>query len=70
MVDPAQVTFDEKVGVELVQLLSDVFAEMDERHRVDLRDEPPETTADRLFGFLRIIKYNVPAEEAYVALHA
>lgn len=58
------VTFDEKVGVELVQLLSDVFAEMDERHRVDLRDEPPETTADRLFGFLRIIKYNVPAEEA------
>lgn len=58
------VTFDEKVGMELVQLLNDVFASMDETHRVDLRDEAPEATAERLFRFLRVVKYNVPPQDA------
>ena len=63
------VVFDEKVGMELVQLLNDVFAKLDDQNKVDLRDEEPEATATRLFNFLRIVKFNVPqGANVYVLL--
>ena len=58
-----QVTFDAHSDAELLQVLNDVFAKLDERNKVDLRDEDPAVTGPRLMNFLRIVKFNVPAAE-------
>jgi hypothetical protein len=59
----AQVTFDEKVSnpVEALQLLNDVFAELDRSHRVDAREEPADVAAGRLVTFLQVLKYPLPS---------
>jgi intraflagellar transport protein 81 len=43
-------------------LQSDVLAEIDAKNRVDIREEEPETTALRILGMLRILKYKPPME--------
>lgn len=59
-----QVTFDEKASnaTELLQLVNDVFAELDRAHRVDVREEPPEAAGQRLVAFLQVLKYPLPAD--------
>jgi intraflagellar transport protein 81 len=42
--------------------LSDVLAEVDSKNRVDIREEEAETTALRILGMLRILKYKPPME--------
>ena len=59
---PPQVSFDEKSPTELLQLLNDVFAELDKAHRVDVRDEPPEVAAPRMINFLHVIKFPLPPD--------
>ncbi|GFR42598.1 hypothetical protein Agub_g3529 [Astrephomene gubernaculifera] len=50
--------FTEKGPQELLQLLSDVFSTISPKHqKVDITKETPDQTADRLIGFLKIIKY-------------
>ena len=41
---------------------SDVLAEIDAKNRVDIREVEPETTALRILGMLRILKYKPPME--------
>lgn len=51
------VSFDEKSPAELLQLLNDVFAELDKSHKVDVRDEPPELGGPRMVSFLQVLKF-------------
>ena len=56
------ISFDALSGEQLIQNLSDVLAEIDAKNRVDIREEEPETTALRILGMLRILKYKPPME--------
>ncbi len=41
------ITFDALTGENLLQILSDVLAEIDAKNRIDIREEEPEATAIR-----------------------
>eukprot|EP01136_Pigoraptor_vietnamica_P035750 Opistho-1_new@101407 len=60
------VTFDElgRNGLQLLQLLNDVFAELSPLQKVNLRDELPEQTAFRMLEFLRVLKYQPKRDPA------
>ena len=57
------VTFDSLESLSLLQVLNDVLAEISPEHKIDLREEPPEQTAFRIFSLLRILKYKPKADE-------
>jgi len=48
--------------VELLQLLNDVFGELDRAHLVSARDEPPELAGPRIMQFLRLLRYPLPPD--------
>eukprot|EP00128_Syssomonas_multiformis_P000842 Colp12_sorted_trinity150504_noHs@30998 len=54
------VTFDQLSGIPLLQQLNDVFAELNPQHKIDIREEQPESTVIRMLEFLRILKYKQP----------
>lgn len=58
------VAFDKKEGLELIQLLQDVIEEISPLQKVNLRDELPEDTAQRMFDFLWAIKYKPQGTDA------
>ena len=60
------ISFDALHGDQLLQILSDVLAEIDAKHKIDIREEEPENTAIRILGMLRILKYKPPDE---ISLH-
>ncbi|XP_028685682.1 intraflagellar transport protein 81 homolog isoform X19 [Macaca mulatta] len=51
------ITFDSLEPMQLLQVLSDVLAEIDPKQLVDLREEMPEQTAKRMLSLLGILKY-------------
>ncbi|XP_020603042.1 intraflagellar transport protein 81 homolog [Orbicella faveolata] len=51
------ISFDSLQPLQLLQVLNDVFAEINPQHKIDLRDEEPEQMAKRMFTFLRILKF-------------
>jgi intraflagellar transport protein 81 len=51
------VTFDKKTAGELAQILQDVVEEITIDQKVNLREETPEMTAQRIFDFLWVLKY-------------
>lgn len=51
------VSFDSLDPAALLQILNDVLAQISPEHKVNLREEPPDQTAFRMFSFLRVIKY-------------
>lgn len=51
------ISFDSLQPLQLLQVLNDVFAEINPQHKIDLRDEDPEQMAKRMFTFLRILKF-------------
>ena len=57
------VSFDSLDSLALLQILNDVLAEISPEHKKDLREEPPDQTALRLFSLLRILKYKPKADE-------
>jgi hypothetical protein len=59
------ISFDSLTGDQLLQILSDVLAEIDAKNKVDIREEEPEGTAIRVLGMLRILKYKPPDEIAH-----
>lgn len=61
-----QVEFDEKTPQDLLQILNDVFAELDSRHQMNLRDEPPEQTGARMIELLALLKYQLPTTDMCV----
>ena len=46
----------------LGQVLNDVFAEIDSKNQLDIREEEPEQMAVRMLGMLRILKYKPPGD--------
>eukprot|EP00639_Heterosigma_akashiwo_P025865 CAMPEP_0194706812 /NCGR_PEP_ID=MMETSP0295-20121207/29781_1 /TAXON_ID=39354 /ORGANISM="Heterosigma akashiwo, Strain CCMP2393" /LENGTH=649 /DNA_ID=CAMNT_0039602819 /DNA_START=182 /DNA_END=2132 /DNA_ORIENTATION=- len=56
------VDFDEKSPLELLQILNDVFSEMDSQMKMDVRDEPEEARANRMMMFLAMLKFKIPDE--------
>lgn len=57
------VSFDSLESLALLQVLSDVLGEISPEHRIDLREEPPDQTAMRMFSLLRILKYKPRTDE-------
>ncbi len=57
------VSFDSLDSFSLLQVLNDVLSEASPEHKIDLREEPPEQTAIRIFSFLRILKYKPEADQ-------
>jgi intraflagellar transport protein 81 len=59
------VEFDEKSPLELIAVLNDVFAAVDpQQSTADARDEPEDARASRLMGFLQMLKFEVPPQQA------
>lgn len=59
----AQVSFDEKASkpLELLQILNNVLAELDEKlHRVSASEEAPDAAGQRIVSFLQLLKYPLP----------
>ncbi|TYZ60263.1 hypothetical protein PybrP1_008494 [[Pythium] brassicae (nom. inval.)] len=56
------VAFDEKSNFELLQILNEVFAEIDAKHNVDLRSEADEQRALRYLEFLQLLKFPLPRD--------
>ncbi|KAK3884798.1 hypothetical protein Pcinc_010945 [Petrolisthes cinctipes] len=54
------ISFDALNGESLLQVLNDVFAEIDPKNHLDIREEEPEQMAVRMLGMLRILKYKPP----------
>ncbi|KAB7496012.1 Intraflagellar transport protein 81-like protein [Armadillidium nasatum] len=59
------ITFDSLLPDQLLQILNDVFTEIDPSNKADIREEEPQDTAVRMFGMLRILKYRPPEENAH-----
>ena len=49
----------EKSPKELLQVLNDVIAHLDESHRINVRDEPDEVTGPRIWRFLATLKLSL-----------
>lgn len=57
------VAFDEKGSFELLQILNEVFVEIDAtKHKVDLRNEADEVRAHRYLEFLQLLKFPLPRD--------
>ncbi|XP_045130561.1 intraflagellar transport protein 81 homolog [Portunus trituberculatus] len=56
------ISFDSLNAESLLQVLNDVFAEIDSKNKLDIREEEPEQMAVRMLGMLRILKYRPPDE--------
>lgn len=51
------VSFDELNPNELLELVNTIFAKLDKKHDIKLKEEGPEKTLDRFVEFLRILDY-------------
>ena len=67
--DLTLVAFDELSPFELLQLVNEVLTYLDDRHKVDLRDEEPAVTGARWIEFLSILKYAIPPPVKGFKLH-
>ena len=56
------VAFDEKTPFELLEIVNGLMAHLSAEHRIDLRDETPEATANRMLNFLQVMNYKMPLE--------
>ena len=53
------VAFDEKSPFELLEVVNEVMAHLSSVHRIDLRDETPDATAQRMLDFMRVLNYKM-----------
>ncbi|XP_072180227.1 intraflagellar transport protein 81 homolog [Diadema setosum] len=51
------ISFDSLEQLQLLQVLNDVLAEINPQHKLDIREETPDTTAMRMLTELRVLKY-------------
>jgi len=52
-----RVAFDEKSPFELLEIVNAIMAQLSSEHQIDLRDETPDATANRMTEFLRILNF-------------
>ena len=53
----ALVSFDEMSPLELLELLNEVFTHLDPKHKVDIRSEPQDQTAERMIEMLKVLNF-------------
>lgn len=56
------ISFDSLPDLQLLQVLNDVFTEINPQQTSDIRQEDPEQRVMRMFSFLRMLKYKPPTE--------
>ena len=57
------VAFDEKSPFELLEIVNAIMAQLSTDHQIDLRDETPDATAQRMLDFLRVLNYKMQVED-------
>ncbi|XP_029639051.1 intraflagellar transport protein 81 homolog [Octopus sinensis] len=57
------ISFDSLEPLSLLQILTDVLAEIDSKHKLDIRQETPDQTALRIMNTLKILKYTPPSDK-------
>ncbi|GAB1598445.1 intraflagellar transport protein 81 homolog [Argonauta hians] len=57
------ISFDSLEPLSLLQILTDVLAEIDSKHKLDIRQEYPDQTALRIVNTLKILKYTPPSDK-------
>jgi len=57
--DLSLVEFDARRPLEILQIVNDIFATFDPKHKKDLRDEKEDQMATRMLEFLMILNYRV-----------
>lgn len=58
------VTFNQLSPLELLQIVNNVFGEIDSKQKRDLRDEATDASAQRMLEFLAVLRYRFPTEMA------
>ena len=53
------VDFSKKSAVELLQVVNDVFAAIDDRQKKDIRDEGKDEMTARMLGFITVLGYKI-----------
>ncbi|XP_031548749.1 intraflagellar transport protein 81 homolog [Actinia tenebrosa] len=61
------ISFDSLRPLQLLQVLNDVFAEINPVNKIDIREEDPEAMAIRMFNFLRVLKFKPKTEAGSLA---
>ncbi|KAF5399607.1 Intraflagellar transport protein 81 [Paragonimus heterotremus] len=56
------ISFDSLESPQLIQLISDVIAEIDPKRKVDIREESVDQTAIRIYEALRVYRYKCPTQ--------
>ena len=56
------VDFSKKSPVELLQVVNDVFAEIDSQQKKDIREEQKEQTAIRMLEFVTVLGYRIEGD--------
>ena len=51
------VAFDEKSPFELLEIVNAIMAQLSTEHQIDLRDETPDSTANRMTDFLKVLNF-------------
>ncbi|CAI2735355.1 unnamed protein product [Schistosoma spindalis] len=62
------ISFDSLEPVRLLQVLNDVLSEIDSKHKIDIREEPPDKMAVRMFEAFRVFRYKLPADSEKLSL--
>ncbi|XP_064639360.1 intraflagellar transport protein 81 homolog [Lineus longissimus] len=62
------ISFDSLEPIQLLQILTDVLAEVDPKQKIDVREESADQTAIRIFSILRILKYKPPTDSSNLSL--
>ncbi|CAH8674901.1 unnamed protein product [Schistosoma bovis] len=62
------ISFDSLEPVRLLQVLNDVLSEIDNKHKIDIREEPPDKMAVRMFEALRVFRYKLPTDPEKLSL--
>ncbi|CAH8645789.1 unnamed protein product [Schistosoma mattheei] len=62
------ISFDSLEPVRLLQVLNDVLSEIDNKHKIDIREEPPDKMAVRMFEAFRVLRYKLPTDPEKLSL--
>ncbi len=62
------VALDNKKGLDLMQIVNDVFAYLNPKQKRDVHEEPPAVMAARMLEFVVVLNYKTGAD-LYVSFH-
>ncbi|CAH8596109.1 unnamed protein product [Schistosoma turkestanicum] len=62
------ISFDSLEPVHLLQVLNDVLGEIDQKHKIDIRQEPSDKMAARMFEAFKVFRYKLPTDPENLSL--